>query len=60
MDNLHEYQVRFLNAEGALIEGVRVLAESLAVATERAGEIAAEIGAANFYVTAKADGQYLG
>ena len=56
MDNLHEYQVRFLNAEGALIEGVRVLAESLAVATDRAGAIAEEMGAANFYITAKADG----
>jgi hypothetical protein len=60
MDNLHEYQVRFLNAEGALIEGVRVLAESLAIATDRAGVIAAEMGAANFYITAKADGNAAG
>jgi hypothetical protein len=60
MENLHEYQVKFLNAEGAPIEGVRVLAESLAVATDRASVIAAEKGATNFYITAKADGHASG
>ena len=55
MNNFHEYQVRFLDSEGTLMNDVRLLAESLVVATDQARTIATEIGAANFYITAKAD-----
>ena len=60
MNNLHEYQVRFLDREGALIKDLPILAESLAVATDHAGAKAAEIGAANFFITAKADAKFSG
>jgi hypothetical protein len=37
------------------MKDLSVLAESLAVATDRAGTKALEIGASNFFITAKAD-----
>jgi len=55
VNNLHAYRVRFLDHEGALMKDLSVLAESLAVATDRAGTKALEIGASNFFITAKAD-----
>ena len=48
MDSLHEYQIRFLDPEGILIEDVPVLAESLSVASDYARVIGAEIGAVKF------------
>lgn len=53
MQVFHDYQVRFLDADGALIENASILAESLACATNRAGEIAGGIGAADFVITLK-------
>jgi hypothetical protein len=53
LNNIHDYQVRFLDADGVRIEEVSVFAESLAAATERAGQIANEIGAADFVITLK-------
>jgi hypothetical protein len=55
MNNSHEYQVRFLDREGTLMNDVHLMAESLVVATDQARAIAMEIGAANFFITAKAD-----
>jgi hypothetical protein len=60
VNNFHVYQVRFLDREGTLIKDLPILAESLAVATEQAAAKAAEIGAANFFITAKADGKFPG
>jgi hypothetical protein len=57
MDNLHEYQIRFLDTEGVLMENVPVLAESLSVAIDRAAAIGIELGAADFYVTSNSDGK---
>ena len=55
MNNLHEYQIRFLDTEGVLMEDVPVLAESLSVAIDCASAIGIELGAADFYVTANSD-----
>jgi hypothetical protein len=55
MNDLHNYQIRFFDPEGGLLEVVPLLAETLAVATDRAGVISAEIGAANFCITSKPD-----
>ncbi len=55
MDSLHEYQIRFLDPEGILIEDVPVLAESLSVASDYARVIGAEIGAVKFYLTSIPD-----
>ena len=55
MISFHEYQIRFLDGEGALMDDVHLQAESLVVASDRARMIAAEIGAANFFITAKGD-----
>jgi hypothetical protein len=60
MNNSHEYQVRFLDGEGALMNDVHLMAESLVVATDQARTIATEIGAANFFITAKADSKIHG
>jgi hypothetical protein len=45
------FDVGFLDAEGVLIEVVSVSAVTLTSAAECAGEIAYEIGAANFLIT---------
>jgi hypothetical protein len=50
-----DFQVAFLDAEGALIQCVLVQAESLIIATSCAGEIAAELDAVNFIITAVHD-----
>jgi hypothetical protein len=57
MNNLHEYQIRFLDTEGDLMEDVPVLAESLSVAIDCAAAIGIELGAADFYVTSNPDGK---
>jgi hypothetical protein len=56
MNNLHEYQIRFLDTEGVLMGDVPVLAESLSVAIDCAAAIGIELGAADFYVTSNSDG----
>jgi hypothetical protein len=53
MDELTDFEVRFLDAGGALIRTMPVAAESVTVATCRAGEIASEIDAVDFYITSK-------
>lgn len=55
MNNLHTYQVRFFDPQGALQEIVPLLAETLEVATDCARGIATDIGAANFTITSKPD-----
>jgi hypothetical protein len=55
MNNLHEYQIRFLNTEGVLMEDVPVLAESLSVAIDCAAAISIKLGAADFVVTSNSD-----
>lgn len=55
MNNLHIYQVRFFDPRGALLEVVPLSAETLAVATDCANAIGADIGAANFAITSKPD-----
>jgi hypothetical protein len=55
MNNLHEYQIRFLDTEGVLLKDVPVLAESLSVAIDRAAAIGVELGAADFFVTSNSD-----
>lgn len=51
MGNLNDYRIRFLNTEGVPVEDRPVAAESLAAAITCAVEIAAEIGAADFFIT---------
>ena len=53
MDNLHDYEVRFLNEAGALMEAVPLRAETVSVANESGTRMANEIGAANFYITSR-------
>lgn len=53
MNELVDYQVRFLDAEGFLLDDIPLLAESLAVASDCARVIGAEIGAADFFITSK-------
>ena len=60
MNNFHEYQVRFLDGEGTLMDDVHLMAESLVVATDQARTIATEMGAANFFITAKGDSKIRG
>jgi hypothetical protein len=55
MNNLHDYRIRFLDAEGTFIEDVPLVAESLSVAIDCAGTIGAEMGAADFFVTSMRD-----
>lgn len=51
MNNLHNYRVRFLDADGAPIADRFIPAESLTVAFNHAEDIASEIEAADFYLT---------
>ena len=53
MDALIDFRAAFLDAEGELIRITPILAETLTIATSRAGEIADEIDAADFYITSK-------
>ena len=55
MDALIDFQAAFLDAEGALIRTTPIPAQTLTIATSRAGEIANEIDAADFYITSKPD-----
>lgn len=57
MNNLHEYRIRFLDAGGACIDETSVVAESLDIATDYGGTIAAEMGTADFFVTSVSDVQ---
>jgi len=50
-----DFQVGFLDAEGAVIQTVSVKAENLTLATSCAGEIAAELNAADFVITVVPD-----
>lgn len=52
MNRLRNYKVAFLDAGGALIQKVSIPAESLTIAAQRAGEMATEIDAANYFITA--------
>jgi hypothetical protein len=51
MDQLVDFKAAFLDETGALIQTMPVQAESLTIATSRAGEIASKIEAADFYIT---------
>jgi hypothetical protein len=53
MDGLKDFEVGFLNAGGTLIQTMPVAAENVTTATCRAGEIAREIDAVDFYITSK-------
>ncbi|HEX4026946.1 MAG TPA: hypothetical protein VHX18_04950 [Rhizomicrobium sp.] len=50
MDNLDDYHIRFLDTAGGLLDVVVLAAETVTVASERAGEIARQIAAANFSI----------
>jgi hypothetical protein len=52
-DRLGDFVVGFLDEGGALIRIMPLEAESVTTATSRAGEIASEIAAADFYITSK-------
>jgi hypothetical protein len=56
-NNRRVYQIRFLDAEGTLIEDVTLSARSLVVAINCAGLVGTKIGAINFYVTSKLEGR---
>ena len=47
-----EFGIGFLDAEGALIQTVSLSADTVTSATDRASEIATELSAANFFITA--------
>ena len=53
MDRLVDFTAAFLDAAGTLIQTMPVQAESLTIATCRAGEIASKIEAADFYITSE-------
>jgi hypothetical protein len=53
MERLVGFRAAFLDATGALIQTMPVQAESLTIATCRAGEIASEIEAADFYISSE-------
>lgn len=53
MDALIDFEAAFLDAGGTLIRTTPIMAETLTIATSRAGEIAGEIDAADFYITSK-------
>ena len=50
---LSDFVVGFLDEGGALIQIMPVAAETVTMATLRAGEIASEIAATDFYITSK-------
>jgi hypothetical protein len=47
-----EFRIGFLDAEGTLIQTVSLSADTVTSATDRASEIATELSATNFFVTA--------
>ncbi len=51
MGYLNDYQVRFLDAAGALLEETDLAAENLTIATECAREVSTEMHAADFFIT---------
>jgi hypothetical protein len=53
MDGLGDFTVAFLDADGRPIQTVPVPAETLTDVAQRAREIAAEIDATDFLITAK-------
>ena len=55
MDSLRDFEIGFLDAEGALIQTVPVAAESVTIAACRAAEIVSEIDAADFFITSKSE-----
>jgi hypothetical protein len=55
MGQLHEYQVRFTDREGAFIDGETFFAVSIVDAATRAEEIKTEMCAASFVITSKGD-----
>ena len=55
MNNLHNYQVRFFDPQGDLLEAVPLLVETLVAANDCARVIGEEIGAENFTITSKPD-----
>jgi hypothetical protein len=52
-DSPIDFKVAFLDAGGALIQTMQMQAETVTSATQRAGEIASEIDAADFFITSK-------
>ena len=48
MNTLNEYQVRYIDRDGATITTMSLMAENLIAATRRASELAAEVNAADF------------
>ena len=52
MDGLRDFQAAFLDSGGTLFQTMPILAETLAGAAQHAGKIAAEINAAEFFITA--------
>jgi hypothetical protein len=51
-NSLRDFQVGFLDAEGSLIQRLSVTSETLMGATGRAEQIADELSAADFFITA--------
>jgi hypothetical protein len=51
MSALNEYQVRYVDRDGATITIRSLMAENLIAATRRAVELAAEVDAADFSLT---------
>jgi hypothetical protein len=47
-----EFGISFLDAEGALIQSMSLSADTVTSATDRASEIATELSAPNFFITA--------
>jgi hypothetical protein len=47
-----EFGIRFLDAEGALIHSISLSADTVTGAADRASEIATELSATNFFITA--------
>jgi hypothetical protein len=48
MNALNEYQVRYIDRDGATITIISLMAENLIAAARRAAELAAEVDAADF------------
>jgi hypothetical protein len=51
MSALNEYQVRYVDRDGATITIMSLMAENLIAATRRAAELAAEVDAVDFSLT---------
>jgi hypothetical protein len=53
MDRLREFDIGFLDTRGTLIKTVSIVAETATIAIRRAEAVAVEVGAADFYISAK-------